>query len=132
MGTSFEDILNRMKNAPHNGIPPVTNPKVPTKVERDVAAFDARQRVMPKFHFGTGSQLEQLVEHMKNTPHSTPNYADPKFHGFDKNCVLSKSERDAFESNYQVYAERLKAKNAKRKQEAEKAITNNGNEKADT
>ena len=76
---------------------------------------------MPNFHFGTGTKLEQLTEHMKSAPHPTPTCPDPKFHGFDKNCVLSKSERDAFEANYQVYAEKLKAENAKRKPEAEKA-----------
>ena len=132
MGTSFEDIMKRMKSTPHVGVPAVTNPKLPTKVERETEEATVRRRAMPNFNFGTGTKLEQLGEHMKNAPHSTPNYADPKFHGFDKNCVLSKSERDAFEANYQVYAERLKAEAAKRKQEAEKAITNKGNEKADT
>lgn len=79
MATSFEDILNRMKNTPHVGIPPVTNPKVPTKVERDASAFEARQREMPKFHFGTGSQLDNILANMQNTPHITPKYHDTSF-----------------------------------------------------
>ena len=79
MGTSFEDILNRMRNAPHNGIPPVTNPNVPSKVERDVAAFEARQREMPKFHFGTGSQLDNILARMHDSPHVTPTYHDTSF-----------------------------------------------------
>lgn len=71
MGTSFEDLLKRMQNAPHVGVPKVTNPNVPSKVERDVAAFEARQREMPKFVFGTGNQLDALLERMKSTPHPT-------------------------------------------------------------
>lgn len=79
MGTSFEDILNRMRNAPHVGVPAVTNPKLPTKVEQDVAAFEARQREMPTFHFGNDSQLGALVERMKKTPHQCTTYADSAF-----------------------------------------------------
>lgn len=79
MGTSFEDILNRMRNAPHVGVPAVTNPKLPTKVEQDVTAFEARQRDMPTFHFGNDSQLDALVERMKKTPHQSTTYADSAF-----------------------------------------------------
>ena len=35
MSTFLDELLMKMKTAPHVGIPPVTNPKVPTKVERD-------------------------------------------------------------------------------------------------
>ena len=132
MANFLDELRNKMAASPHVGPTPVTNPKVPTKVERDVANFEARQKEMPKFNFGSGSVLQQIKEHAAKNPHVGPTYADPAFHGFGKNCVLSKSERDEFEANYQVYAERLKAENAKRKQEAEKEITNKGNEKADT
>lgn len=122
MGTSFEDILNRMRNAPHNGIPPVTNPNVPSKVERDAAAFEARPKEMPKFHFGAGTQLEQLVNHMKTTPHPTPKYADPNFRNSEifKDSTLTKSEREAFELRYQAYAQKLKSDTTQRKQDSEK------------
>ena len=119
MATSFEDILNRMRNAPHNGIPKVTNPKVPTKVERDVAAFEARQRAMPKFHFGKGTQLEQLVEHMKNASHPTPNYADPKFINNDSPCL---NEVD-FDAKVQAFIKKMEDMKAKREQEGTSAQT---------
>lgn len=132
MATFLEKLRERNKTRKDMDTPRVTNPKVPTKVEREVAVFAARQKPMPNFKFGTGTMLEKMKARMAERKDEGLTYADPKFHGFDKNCVLSKSERDAFEANYQVYAERLKAENAKRKQEAEKAITNKSNEKADT
>lgn len=97
MGTSFEEILKRMRNAPHAGVPRVTNPKLPTKVERDAETAKVRQKAMPNFHFGKGTQLEQLVERMKNAPHSTPNYGDPKFFNNDKELL------EAIKKDFQEY-----------------------------
>ena len=85
MGTFLDDLLKKMKEAPHVGVPSVTNPKMPTKVERDTAAYVARQKDMPDFHFGTGTPLERLKTRMASTPHPTPTYAAP---GFKK--VISK------------------------------------------
>ena len=116
MGTSFEDILDRMRNAPHNGIPPVTNPKVPTKVERDASAFEARQREIPKFHFGNDSQLGELVERMKETPHQSPKYADPTF----SNVGSRDAALDAFDAKYQLYVKDQEALREQRKQKLKK------------
>lgn len=79
MGTFLDDLVKKMKTAPHAGLSPVTNPKMPTKVERDTAAYAARQKEMPDFHFGTGTPLERLKAHMASTPHPTPTYAAPSF-----------------------------------------------------
>ena len=79
MGTSFEDLVKRMQNAPHVGVPKVTNPHVTSKVERDAAAFNARVKDMPRFEFGKGTFLEKLTEHMANAPHNTPRYGDKAF-----------------------------------------------------
>lgn len=81
MATSFEDILNRMRNAPHNGIPPVTNPKVPTKVERDAAAFAERVKNNPIIPTSTGSQLDEILKRMRDSSHGGMVYADPAFNG---------------------------------------------------
>lgn len=72
MGTFLDNLLKKMKEAPHVGVPPVTNPKMPTKVERDTAEYEARQKEMPDFHFGTGTQLDSLLERMKSASHPTP------------------------------------------------------------
>lgn len=79
MGTSFEDILNRMKSAPHNGIPKVTNPKVPTTVERDAAAFAERVKNNPIIPTSSGSQLDEILERMRDSSHGGMVYADPAF-----------------------------------------------------
>ena len=108
MASFLDDLLKKMKTAPHVGIPPITNPKVPTKVEKDTAASAARQKDMPNFKFGSG--------------HPTPIYADPKFRRpelFIQNTVLTKEEREKFEDKYQAYAKKLKAETAKKKKEAE-------------
>ena len=116
MATSFEDILNRMRNAPHVGVPAVTNPKLPTKVEQDVAAFDARQREMPKFHFGNDSQLGDLLERMKETPHQSPKYADPTF----SNVGPRYAALDAFDAKYQAYVKAQEAIREQRRQTLKK------------
>lgn len=79
MGTSFEDILNRMRNAPHNGIPKVTNPNVPSKVERDAAAFAERVKNNPIIPTSSGSQLDEILKRMRESNHGGMVYADPAF-----------------------------------------------------
>ena len=123
MGTSFEEILKRMRNAPHAGVPRVTNPKLPTKVERDVEAVKVRRKAMPNFHFGTGTQLEQLVEHMKNAPHHTPNYGDPAFNTNPQKP--SKEELDIWDAQFQSYVTKLNARRRKKNLTTEKEILTN-------
>lgn len=79
MATSFEDILNRMKNAPHVGISPVTNPKLPTKVERDAATFAERVKNNPIIPTSSGSQLDEILKRMREPSHGGMVYADPNF-----------------------------------------------------
>ena len=79
MGTFLDDLLKKMNEAPHVGVPSVTNPKMQTKVERDTAAFNARHKEMPRFTFGKGEFLDKLKEHMVNAPHNTPRYGDKSF-----------------------------------------------------
>lgn len=120
MSTFLDDLLKKMKTAPHVGVPTVTNPKLPTKVERDTADYAARQKAMPNFKFGNG--------------HPSPIYADPKFNNqaaFIKKTVLSKSEQNAFIAQYEAYAEKLRAENAKREQETDKSITTNSKQQAE-
>ena len=108
MSAFLDDLLKKMKTAPHVGIPPVTNPKLPTKVEKDTAEYAARQKAMPNFKFGNG--------------HPSPIYADPKFRRpelFIQNTVLTKEEREKFEDKYQAYAKKLRDEAAKKKKEAE-------------
>ena len=79
MGTVLDDLLKKMKEAPHVGVPSVTNPNMPTKVERDTEAYAVRQKEMPDFHYGTGTPFEKLKARMASTPHPTPTYAAPEF-----------------------------------------------------
>ena len=111
MSTFLDDLLKKMKTAPHVGIPPVTNPKLPTKVEKATTEYAARQKSMPNFKFGSG--------------HPSPIYADPKFRRpelFIQNTVLTKEEREKFEDKYQAYAKKLKAESAKKKKESEQDV----------
>ena len=39
MGTFLDDLVKKMKTAPHAGLSPVTNPKMPTKVSIFVNPF---------------------------------------------------------------------------------------------
>lgn len=117
MSTFLDDLLKKMKTAPHVGVPHVTNPKLPTKVERETAEYAARQKAMPKFNFGTGTPLEKLQERMANAPHPTPTCPDPNFHPFevcDAQCVLTKAELDAFDTKYNEFRTKMKAARAKR------------------
>ncbi|MBR6891961.1 MAG: hypothetical protein IKN15_01710 [Bacteroidaceae bacterium] len=111
MSKFLDDLLKKMKTAPHVGVPQVTNPKLPTKVEKATAEYVARQKAMPNFKFGNG--------------HPSPIYADPKFRRpelFIQNTVLTKEEREKFEDKYQAYAKKLKAETAKKKKESEQDV----------
>lgn len=116
MGTSFEDILNRMRNAPHAGVPAVTNPKVPTKVERDTEAATERRRAMPNFNFGTGNKMEQLLEHMKSAPHPTPTRPDPSFNPHS-GSPISKADFDTYAAIYKEFLKQVE------QEEGQKEVT---------
>ena len=79
MASFLEDLLKKMKNAPHVGIPPVTNPKVPTKVERDAAEYAARERANPKVDYGSESSFDKLMQRIASSQHHAMRYADPAF-----------------------------------------------------
>jgi hypothetical protein len=119
MSTFLDDLFKKMKTAPHVGVPTVTNPKLPTNVEKATAEYAARQKEMPNFHFGTGTPLERLQKHMANAPHPTPTRPDPKFKTPGKK--VTKTEMDEFDIQLDAFIEEMKAKKTKRKQDAEKA-----------
>lgn len=129
MATSFEDILNRMRNAPHNGIPKVTNPKVPTKVERDAAAFAERVKNNPIIPSSTGSQLDEILKRMRDSSHGGMVYADPSFHC---NNGLSAAEAAATNANLEAFMQKLREKKAKRKQEQLAALAAQTNDTENT
>lgn len=79
MASFLEDLLKKMKNAPHVGIPKATNPKVPTKVERDAAEYAARELAKPKADYGSGSSLDQLMKRIANNQHPAMRFGDPAF-----------------------------------------------------
>lgn len=107
MANFLDELRNRMAASPHVGPTPVTNKKVPTKVERDVAAFKVRQKAMPNFKFGTGTVLQQIKEHTEKCPHVGPIYADPAF-------SASNAQKEAFfDGEYQDWIEKLTATLAK-------------------
>lgn len=106
MSTFLDDLLKKMKTAPHVGIPPVTNPKLPTKVERDSAAYAARQKSMPTFVFGTGTPLERLQKQMVISQHPTPTYADPKFNNGGNSAAVSKVMSD-FNHDFESFMTQL-------------------------
>lgn len=111
MASFLEDLLKQMQNAPHVGIPPVTNPKVPTKVERDAAEYAARERAKPKADYGSGSSFDQLMRRIANSPHPEMRFGDPAFkQGY------SALDMTAFEDDYQAWVSLMKATKAKRKQ----------------
>ncbi len=111
MASFLEELLNNMKTAPHVGIPPVTNPKVPTKVERDVAEFKVRQKAMPNFKFGTGTVLQQIKEHTEKHPHIGPTCPDP---AFSNTWETSYGDIDFYEAQYQQYRKSIKASRNKK------------------
>ncbi len=105
MANFLDELRNRMAASPHVGPTPVTNPKVPTKVERDVAEFKVRQKAMPNFKFGTGTVLQQIKEHTEKCPHVGPTYADPNFANANTSNgqSLSKSEIVAIENEFDAF-----------------------------
>ena len=107
MASFLEDLLKKMQTAPHVGIPPVTNPKVPTKVERDAAEYAARERAKPKADYGSGSSFDQLMQRIASSQHPTPRFGDPAF----KQCVSMGSCVDlaVFEDEFQQFMIGLKA-----------------------
>jgi len=98
MANFLDELRNRMAASPHVGPTPVTNPKLPTKVERDVAEFKVRQKAMPKFNFGTGSVLQQIKEHTAKNPHVGPTYADPAFNKGETEAEWDKLFDDLIEA----------------------------------
>lgn len=115
MGTFLDNLLKKMKEAPHVGVPPVTNPKMPTKVERDTEAYAVRQKEMPDFHFGTGTPLEKLKARMANAPHPTPTRPDPNFNNNNELCI-SKAVIESWEADFQEFFKQEEAKKAKEEQ----------------
>lgn len=83
MGTFLDNLRKKMRERPIADTQKVTNPKLPTKVERDTAVFAARQKPMPNFKFGTGTPLEKIkarmAERAKNVLSSGMHYGDPAF-----------------------------------------------------
>ena len=109
MSTFLDDLLKKMKTAPHVGVPTVTNPKLPTKVEKATAEYAARQKAMPNFQFGTGTPLERLQKQMVIAQHPTPTYADPAFNNKNKTPPRVMDEA-VFDAEFQAYLSALRAK----------------------
>lgn len=109
MANFLDELRNRMAASPHVGPTPVTNPKLPTKVERDVAEFKVRQKEMPKFNFGSGSVLQQIKEHTEKCPHVRPTYADPAFTPTNSWDALG-VDVDTFDAELEKFAAEVKAK----------------------
>ena len=116
MSTFLDELLKKMKTAPHVGVPPVTNQKVPTKVEKDTATFASRQKDMPSFTFGTGTPLEKLKSRMVSTPHPTPTFADPSFNPHS-GSPISKADFDAYAKIYKEFLKQVE------QEEGQKEVT---------
>ena len=116
MASFLEDLLKKMKTAPHVGIPPVTNPKVPTKVERDAAEYAARERAKPKADYGSGSSFDQLMRRIANSQHPEMRFGDPAFNG-NLSQGLTPAERKAFDDKYETFVQMMRKRKAKRKKE---------------
>ncbi len=114
MASFLEDLLKKMNNAPHVGIPPVTNPKVPTKVERDAAEYAARKKNVPDQIVRNGTFLSELFEQMKNAPHPVMTCADT---AFKNSYTLSPAEVAATNAKLEAFMQMLREKKAQRKQE---------------
>lgn len=108
MASFLEDLLKKMQNAPHVGIPPVTNPKVPTKVERDAAEYAARERAKPKADYGSGSSFDQLMQRIANSPHPEMRFGDPAFGPSASNNWWPGI--DEFDAEYEAWVALMKAK----------------------
>ena len=122
MGTSFEDILNRMRNAPHNGIPKVTNPNDPSKVERDAAAFAERVKNNPVIPTSSGSQLDEILKRMRDSSHGGMVYADPAFNG--NNNFLDRIKEEFDDQEFQDFLEKIRQKKKEKMHKKEKATPN--------
>lgn len=107
MATFLEKLKERNKARKDMDTPRVTNPKVPTKVERDVAAFVARQKPMPNFKFGTGTMLEKMKARIAERKAEGLTYADPKFNQGASNNMIQDAlnDMDIFESVYKKFVE---------------------------
>lgn len=112
MASFLEDLLKKMKNAPHVGIPPVTNPKVPTKVERDAAEYAARERAKPKVDYGSGSSFDQLMQRIASSQHPAMRFGDPAFNGNVGIVGYADTfvNMDAFDDEFNAFVAQLKAK----------------------
>jgi hypothetical protein len=106
MASFLEGLLKQMQNAPHVGIPPVTNPKVPTKVERDAAEYAARERAKPKADYGSGSSFDQLMRRIASSQHPEMRFGDPAFNGGFNDAFIDLS---AYEDEFQQFMAALKA-----------------------
>ena len=105
MASFLDYLLKKMKTAPHVGIPPVTNPKVQTKAERDAAEYAARELAKPKVDYGSGSSFDQLMQRIASSPHPEMRFGDPAFkQGY------SALDMAAFEDDYQAWITEMKAK----------------------
>lgn len=121
MGTSFEDILNRMRNAPHNGIPKVTNPNVPSKVERDAAAFAERVKNNPVIPTSSGSQLDEILKRMRDSGHGGMVYADPAFE--NNGQAISDADFETWDALCGDFIKKKNADNAKRKHKSNNTVS---------
>ena len=115
MASFLDELLKKMKTAPHVGIPPVTNPKVPTKAERDAAEYAARELAKPKVDYGSGSSFDQLMQHIANSPHPEMRFGDPAFSGNALCNVWDDSlfDMDRFEYAYQNFKVKMGKGNKK-------------------
>ena len=109
MATFLEKLRERNKNRKDMDTPRVTNPKVPTKVERDVAAFTARQKPMPNFKFGTGTMLEKMKARTAERKDNGLTYADPAFTPTNSWEALG-VDVDTFDAELEKFAAEVKAK----------------------
>lgn len=114
MASFLDELLKKMKTAPHVGIPPVTNPKVHTKVERDAAEFAERVKNNPIIPTSSGSQLDEILKRMRDSSHGGMVYADPNF-ASNIPC-LSQSDLEAYDIEVENFIEKLNAENAKKNQ----------------
>lgn len=127
MSTFLDDLLKKMKTAPHVGVPSVTNPKLPTKVERETAEYAARQKAMPNFKFGTGTPLERLQKQMVIAQHPTPTYADPKFNNTTL-PFISKDVIDTWEAEFQSFFKQEEEKKRKEHKKTNHSSSTDGND----
>jgi len=121
MASFLEDLLKKMQTAPHVGIPPVTNPKVPTKVERDAAEFAARQQATPKQDYGSGSSFDQLMKSIANSQHPTMRFGDPAFGNNGQD--ISEADFEKWDDLCVNFIEKKNADKAKRKHKSNNTLS---------